>query len=394
MARSWFDEYGGSSENPEGTAEVPTPEPPPYVPPDNGGYVPPPDNPNAGAGSPTVPTTAQQGIPDWQAYIRQRQRELPPTSASLQQIVKELRAGGWNVQVPTHAGGTLASDDKISVNGQMFDLITGVDGPSPSWGFADVTNGGGSGGSLSSMAAPPPAFVPYDAPPAFDFHDFTYGEFQAPDPEQVKADPSYQFRLKEGEKALEASASARGTLRTGGTLKDISNYASDYASSEYDKIYGRKFNEFQTGYQNALGAYNANRANQYGNYALNAQTGQWEWQSNNAGSLATWAAQYGMGQDEIQNLLGFSQIGANAAAGTPAPVPGGTGTGSTGLVNTEAGYGIPNLGSGGVGKPTGTLSSFGVPSATVIQPPTYAAPTYATSAKLSDLYKPSRRAYA
>lgn len=52
-------------------------------------------------------------------------------------------------------------------------------------------------------------------------------------------DPSYQFRLQEGLKALERSAAARGGLQSGGTLKGITRYAQDVASTEYQNAFNR-----------------------------------------------------------------------------------------------------------------------------------------------------------
>lgn len=52
-------------------------------------------------------------------------------------------------------------------------------------------------------------------------------------------DPGYQFRLSEGMKALESSASARGNLLSGGTLKGIQRYGQDMASQEYQNAFNR-----------------------------------------------------------------------------------------------------------------------------------------------------------
>jgi hypothetical protein len=54
-------------------------------------------------------------------------------------------------------------------------------------------------------------------------------------------DPSYQWRLTEGQKALERSAAARGVLASGGTLKALTRYAQGAASTEY----GAAFDRFQ-----------------------------------------------------------------------------------------------------------------------------------------------------
>lgn len=53
------------------------------------------------------------------------------------------------------------------------------------------------------------------------------------------ADPGYNFRLKEGLKAIESSAAARGLLQSGGNLKGVNRYAQDSASQEYGNAYNR-----------------------------------------------------------------------------------------------------------------------------------------------------------
>jgi len=55
----------------------------------------------------------------------------------------------------------------------------------------------------------------------------------------VKADPSYQFRLNEGQRAVERGAAARGGALSGGAHKELARYAQNYASTEYQNIYAR-----------------------------------------------------------------------------------------------------------------------------------------------------------
>lgn len=60
--------------------------------------------------------------------------------------------------------------------------------------------------------------------------DFTMSDFVA--------DPGYNFRMNEGLKAIQASASARGG-GGGGTLKSLMNYGQNMASEEYNNAYNR-----------------------------------------------------------------------------------------------------------------------------------------------------------
>jgi hypothetical protein len=82
--------------------------------------------------------------------------------------------------------------------------------------------------------------------------DFSYGQFVAPTSAEAAQDPGYQFRLEEGQRALQQSAAAKGMLRTGNTWKDLQRYGQGMATAEYDKVYGRRMGEHQLGYGQAL----------------------------------------------------------------------------------------------------------------------------------------------
>lgn len=71
-----------------------------------------------------------------------------------------------------------------------------------------------------------------------------------------QADPGYQFRLKEGEKAIQRSAAARGNLMSGGTMKALAQYGQGMASQEYSNAYGR----FDRDRQFGRGVYESDRA--------------------------------------------------------------------------------------------------------------------------------------
>lgn len=72
-----------------------------------------------------------------------------------------------------------------------------------------------------------------------------YGSFSG---SNVLADPGYQFTLQQGVNALENSAAAKGTLRTGGTLQDIVKYGQDLGSQQYQNVWNRDFQGWQTRY--------------------------------------------------------------------------------------------------------------------------------------------------
>lgn len=58
-------------------------------------------------------------------------------------------------------------------------------------------------------------------------------------PSDFKTDPGYQFRLDEGNKAIDRAAGARGSRYSGATLKGLQRFSQDYASGEYGKAYDR-----------------------------------------------------------------------------------------------------------------------------------------------------------
>jgi hypothetical protein len=107
------------------------------------------------------------------------------------------------------------------------------------------------------------------------FRNFTNADFQK--------DPGYDFRMQEGQKALERSAAARGGLQSGGTLKSLARYGQDYASNEFNNAYNR-FNNDRSNRFNRLsslagvgqtantqiGAAGQNYANQFGQNTMGA----------------------------------------------------------------------------------------------------------------------------
>jgi hypothetical protein len=60
--------------------------------------------------------------------------------------------------------------------------------------------------------------------------------------QDFQQDPGYQFRLAEGEKAINRAAAARGGYDSGGALKALTRYGQGVASDEY----GNAFNRWNT----------------------------------------------------------------------------------------------------------------------------------------------------
>lgn len=83
--------------------------------------------------------------------------------------------------------------------------------------------------------------------------------FVEPTAEDVKKDPGYAFNFDEGVKALQKTAAAGGTLLTGGTMKDLTKWAQDYASTGYGAARNRALQDYQTAYS----VFENNQAKQY-----------------------------------------------------------------------------------------------------------------------------------
>lgn len=137
--------------------------------------------------------------------------------------------------------------------------------------------------------------------------DFNMSDFQK--------DPGYDFRMQQGQQALERSAAARGGLNSGATLGAISRYGQDYASNEYQNAYNRfnndrnqRFSRLSSiagmgqGANSALGQAGQNYAGQYGANTMDAAVA-----AGNAGmaSAQGWANTLGglgkMGMDMYAN---------------------------------------------------------------------------------------------
>lgn len=112
--------------------------------------------------------------------------------------------------------------------------------------------------------------------------DFSMADYQA--------DPGYQFRLDEGQKALERSAAARGGLQSGAALKAAARFGQDYGSQEY---------------QNAFNRYQVNRSNQLN--PLQSVMG--------AGQSATNTLTNAAGQSAQNMMQGYGNLGQARASG-------------------------------------------------------------------------------
>jgi len=127
--------------------------------------------------------------------------------------------------------------------------------------------------------------------------------------ESMQLDPGYQFRLAEGQKAIERSAAARGMQLSGATLKGLGRYAQDYASGEFQNAYARR----QQGLANLYNLASMGQASAAGQAQAGGIMGSNILQAGSqmGGAVGQSILAGGQAQANLQNSLG--QIGAAQA---------------------------------------------------------------------------------
>lgn len=267
-----------------------------------------------GSSGPIIPQQGGGDTSSLQAQIQARMQELAQQgivgAQATQMIGQEFADQG--VTIPTRAGGTLPSEDKIVMpGGQVFDLYGDVGGannlqwhPDGYWvdGQSSSTPGvvtpmggdgamaGGTLGNLNGMIPQGPnPIVPFDR------------VIQTP---TGTDDPGFQFAMEQGQQALERSAAARGTLLTGGTLKDLASFSIGTGLQGYDQAWNRAFQQqnAQFGQLYNTAGLGLNAATSYGNQATDLITG-----AGNAQAAGT-ATSHGAYADLAANL---GNLGAN-----------------------------------------------------------------------------------
>ena len=134
--------------------------------------------------------------------------------------------------------------------------------------------------------------------------DFELGLGARPENYQgFTATPGYEFRLGEGQRALEAGAAARGGLYSGAAMRDALKLGQDYGSNEYGNYFSRLGARADTG---------MNAAQMSGQASQQAAAGV----SNALGNIgnAQAAGAVGVGNawtGGIQNMLGAWQYQKN-----------------------------------------------------------------------------------
>lgn len=178
--------------------------------------------------------------------------------------------------------------------------------------FGSGGGGGGGGGGYGGYSAASTGYGG-ETGTAGPLPQFNAPTFTPPTAAEAFNDPGYQFALQQGEQQLQQSAAAKGTLRTGGTLKDILDYGQQAATQQYGNVYNRAANTFGINYQGAKDEF----APQYGGWStMYGGDLQKYLQAQNA-ALSQWSTRYGGDLSKYlqreNNIYGLIN--------TPAPAP-------------------------------------------------------------------------
>jgi hypothetical protein len=123
-------------------------------------------------------------------------------------------------------------------------------------------------------------------------------------------DPGYQFRLSEGERALNRAALAGGRYDSGRTLKDLLRYGQNFASNEY----GQAFDRFRVDRGDRMNMLTGERASRF-NMGSGDRTDRFNRLSSLAGTGQTATQQIGAAGMNTASQIGNNTIGGANTAG-------------------------------------------------------------------------------
>ena len=154
--------------------------------------------------------------------------------------------------------------------------------------------------------------------------------------DDFQQDPGYQFRMAQGQKALERSAAAKGNLMSGGTAKALVGYGQEMGSQEYGNAFGRyqtersnQYNQLmglagigmnaasqQANYSNQLGNATAQSAENVGNIKAGFDMGVFRnWQEQDSRAAGSWSNTLGGSGGWTQNKDGSTNTGGGSGGG-------------------------------------------------------------------------------
>lgn len=143
----------------------------------------------------------------------------------------------------------------------------------------------------------------------FQFDTYTPEKYQQADKfsytgEDLYKDPSYLFRLQQGQKALDRQGAAAGRFLSGRQLQ---------ASSDYNQ--GAASQEFQNAYQRALGTYNTDETNRFNTFSTNENNRRNAFDVNQQNRFNANQANFSNTVNPLMSLAGAGQVSAQFLGG-------------------------------------------------------------------------------
>lgn len=185
----------------------------------------------------------------------------------------------------------------------------------------------------------------------FEFGTYNPEKYQQADPfsytgEDLYKDPSYLFRLQQGQKALDRQGAAAGRFLSGRQLQASSDYNQGAASQEFQNAYSRALGTYGTNETNRFNTFSTNENNRRNAFELNEQNRFNANQANFSNTVNPLLSLSGSGQVSSQFLGGAGQNTAQlmsnnlqgAANASGAAGIAGANAMSNGLSNAVGGY--------------------------------------------------------
>jgi len=167
---------------------------------------------------------AAAGVAEQRRQYDLSRQDLAPWISTGGQAIQQL---GWLLGLSPQAAGTTAS------GGSIDPVRRGTSSLFPTEADTLSGQGGTAARRFTNLAGAPGATPAGFDPATFGSlnKDFTLADFQK--------DPGYDFMMAEGQKAIDRSASARGGLFSGRTMKETSRYAQNYSWGKLGEAYNR-----------------------------------------------------------------------------------------------------------------------------------------------------------
>jgi len=202
-----------------------------------------------GAGTPVVRGQLDQTVAAMKAQF--------PNAKAVGDDKIDFGDGNGPIDVVQQNGSVWFQNGQDRFGGSMNNAAGGGAGGGAA-GFTGAMNnalGGGSFGGYGSYSSAPWTGGDYTPPPLPSWLQGQYvaptwqgGDFHEPTMAEVEATPGYQTRMDAGQRVLESSAAAKGTILNGGTQKALARYGQDYGTGEYQTARGNAYQDYMTKY--------------------------------------------------------------------------------------------------------------------------------------------------